>query len=94
MKTLIIINCVIAIITLILTLEIVETTMTSFKKDYPNVKLNKVSIKTKIIGYIAIITKSLIPIYNIFILCGTLFMRDTLVDKGYEILIDRIVEDE
>ena len=93
MKTLIIINCAVAIITLILTLEIVETTVTSFKKDYPNVKLNKVSTKTKIIGYIAMIIRSLIPIYNIIILCGTLFMRDTLVNKGYEILIDRIVED-
>ena len=93
MKTLIIINCAVAIITLILTLEIVDTTVTSFKKDYPNVKLNKVSTKTKIIGYIAMIIRSLIPIYNIIILCGTLFMRDTLVNKGYEILIDRIVED-
>lgn len=93
MKTLIIINCVVAIITLILTLEIVESTATMFKKDYPNAKLNKVSTKTKIIGYIAIIIKVLIPIYNIFILCGTLFMRDTLIDKGYETLINRIVED-
>lgn len=93
MKTLIIINCVVAIITLILTLEIVESTATMFKKDYPNVKLNKVSVKAKIISYVAIIIKSLIPIYNIIVLLGTLFMRDTLIDKGYEILINRIVED-
>ena len=93
MKTLIIINCVVAIVTLILTLEICESTITTFKKDYPNVKLNKVSVKAKIIGYIALIIKSLIPIYNIFVLCGVLFMRDTLIDKGYEILVNRIVED-
>ena len=93
MKTLIIINCVVAITTLILTFEIIESTKTIFKKDYPNAKLNKVSVKTKIIGYIAIIIRSLIPIYNILTLLGTLFMRDTLIDKGYEILIDRIVED-
>jgi len=93
MKTLIIINCTVAIVTLILTLEIVESTITIFKKDYPNVKLNKVSIKAKIIGNIGIIIRSLIPIYNIFVLLGTLFMRDTLIDKGYEILINRIVED-
>lgn len=93
MRTLIIINCVVAIITLALTLEIVESTATMFRKDYPNVKLNKVSVKAKIIGYIAIIIKVLIPIYNIFVLCGVLFMRDMLIDKGYETLMDRIVED-
>jgi hypothetical protein len=93
MKTLIIINCVVAIITLILTLEIVESTATMFKKDYPNVKLNKVSVKAKMISYIAMIIRSLIPIYNIIVLLGTLFMRDTLIDKVYDILINRIVED-
>lgn len=93
MKTLIIINCIVAIVTLILTLEIVESTATMFRKDYPNVKLNKVSTKTKIIGNIAMIIRVLIPIYNIFILCGTLFMRDTLINAGYETLMNRIVED-
>ena len=93
MKTLIIINCVVAIITLILTLEILESTATMFKKDYPNVKLNKVSTKAKIISVIAIIIRLLIPIYNIVLLLGTLFMRDALMDKGYEILVNRIVED-
>ena len=93
MRTLIIINCIVAIVTLILTLEICESTITMFKKDYPNVKLNKVSIRAKIISNIAIIIRSLIPIYNIFILLGTLFMRDTLIDKGYEVLMDRIIED-
>ena len=93
MKTLIIINCIVAIITLILTLEIVTTTVTIFKKDYPNVKLNKVSVKTKIIGYISIIIRSLIPIYNIILLLGTLFVRDALMDKAYETLMSRIVED-
>lgn len=93
MKTLLIINCTVAIITLILTLEIVESTATIFRKDYPNAKLNKVSVKAKIIGYIAMIIKSLIPIYNIIVLLGTLFMRDTLIDKGYEILIGRVIED-
>ena len=93
MKTLIIINCVVAIITLILTLEILESTATMFKKDYPNVKLNKVSTKAKIISVIAVIIRLLIPIYNIVLLLGTLFMRDALMDKGYEILVNRIVED-
>ena len=94
MKTLIIINCVVAIITLILTLEIVASAATIFKKDYPNVKLINTSTKTKIIGYISIIIRSLIPIYNIFALCGALFVRDKMIDMAYEIFIDRIVEDE
>lgn len=93
MKTLIIINCVVAIITLILTLEIVESTATIFKKDYPNAKLNKVSTKAKIIGLIATIIRSLIPIYNLIILLVTLFARETLIDKAYEMFIDKIVED-
>lgn len=94
MKTLIIINCIIAIITFILTLEIAEYTATIFKVDHPNVKLNKVTIKTKIISYIAIIIKVSIPIYNILILYGTLFMREDLIIQEYETLMNRIVEDE
>lgn len=93
MRTLIIINCVVAIVTLILTLEIVESTVTLFKKDYPNVKLNKVSIKAKIIGIISTIIRSLIPIYNIIVLLGILFMRDKMIEASYQILINRIVED-
>lgn len=93
MKTLIIINCVVAIITLILTLEIVESTVTLFKKDYPNVKLNESSTKAKTISFIAVIVRSLIPIYNILVLLVTLFARDTLIDKAYETLMDRIIED-
>lgn len=93
MKTLIIINCVVALITLILSLEAMASAITLFKKDYPNAKLNKVSAKAKIIGYIAIIIRTLIPIYNIVLLLGVLFMRDALIDEGYETLMDRIVED-
>lgn len=93
MKTLIIINCVVAIVTLILTLEIVESTVTLFKKNYPNVKLNKVSIKAKIISIISAIIKSLIPIYNVIVLLGILFMRDKMIEASYQILINRIVED-
>jgi len=93
MKTLIIINCVVAIITLILTLEITTCTTAMFRKDYPNAKLNKVSIKAKIISSIAIIIRLLIPIYNIFVLFGVLFMREKMIEIGYEKLIDRIVED-
>lgn len=93
MKTLIIINCIVAIVTLILTLEIVESTGTIFQKDYPNVKLNKTSTRAKIISFISVVVRSLIPIYNILVLLVTLFMRDTLIDKAYETLMDRIIED-
>ena len=93
MKTLIIINCIVAIITLILIVELAEYTATIFKKDHPNVKLNKVTIKTKIISNIALIIKVLIPIYNILILYGLLFMREDLIIQGYETLMNRIVED-
>ena len=93
MKTLIIINCVVAIVILILTLEIVESTVAIFKKDYPNVKLNESSTKAKTISFISVIVRSLIPIYNILVLLITLFARDTLINKAYETLMDRIIED-
>ena len=94
MKTLLIINVVIACVTLILVLEITCTSISTFKKDYPNAKLNKTSIFAKIISIIALIVKSLIPIYNIVCLIGCLFLRDKMVEFGYTTLFDRIVEED
>jgi len=93
MKTLIIINCIVAIITIILTLEVCDNAKNNFKKDYPNAKLNVTSPKTRIISSIALIIRALIPIYNIFCLLGVLFMRDRMIEIGYEQLIDRMIED-
>lgn len=47
----------------------------------------------KLIGWISIIIRALIPIYNIIILIGFLFMRETMIEQGYETLLDRIIED-
>ena len=93
MKTLIIINCIVAIITIILTFEVCDSAKNNFKKDYPNAKLNVVSPKTKLISSITLIIRVLIPIYNIFCLLGVLFMRDRMIEIGYEQLIDRMIED-
>ena len=93
MKTLIIINCVIACINLILALEIVFETVVQVKKDYPNVKFMEKTPIAKLIGWISIIIRALIPIYNIIILIGFLFMRETMIEQGYETLLDRIIED-
>ena len=93
MKTLLIIDCIVALVTLILALEMTEAVGLEFRKNYPNAKLNTVPIRAKIIGSIALLVKSLIPIYNLACIVGFLFMRETLMEKGYEILVNRIVEE-
>lgn len=93
MKTLLIIDCAIAFVTLILALEMTEAVGLKFRKNYPNAKLNIVPIRAKIIGSIALIVKTLIPIYNLICIAGFLFMRETLMESGYEILVNRIVEE-
>ena len=94
MKTLLIINGIIACVVLILALEIACVSISTFKKDYPNAKLNKTSTFAKVISIIALVVKSLIPIYNIICLIGCLFMKDEMVENGYATLFDRIVEED
>ena len=91
MKTILIINCIVALVNLILVTEITETAKAEVKRDYPTAKFNEVSTKAKVIGWISIIVRTLIPIYNLICLAGFLFMRETMIDKGYEQLMDRIV---
>lgn len=91
MKTILIINCIVALANLILVTEIAETAKAEFKKDYPTAKFNEVSTKAKIIGWMSVIVRALIPIYNLICLAGFLFMRETMIDKGYEQLMDRVV---
>lgn len=91
MKTILIINCIVALINLILVTEIAETAKTNFKRDYPTAVFNEVSTKAKIIGWVSIIVRTLIPIYNLICLTGFLFMREAMIDKGYEQLMDRMV---
>ena len=91
MKTILIIDCIIALVNLILVVEIAETAKAEFKRDYPAAKFNEVSTKAKVIGWISIVIRALIPIYNLICLTGFLFMRETMIDKGYEQLMDRMV---
>lgn len=93
MKTLLIIDCIVALVTLILATEIVEATALEFRKDYPNAELNVIPIRTKIIGSINLVVRALIPIYNLICVVGFLFMRDTMIEKGYEVLVNRIVKE-
>jgi len=93
MKTLIIINCAIAYSNLILALEIISTAITRIKRDYPDAKFIEQTPMTKLIGWISIIIRVLIPIYNIVTLAGFLFMRETMIEQGYKTLLDRKIED-
>ena len=93
MKTLLIIDCIVALIMLILTAEITEAVRIEFRRNYPTAELNVVPIRAKIIGSISLVVKALIPIYNLICIVGFLFMRDTMIEQGYEILIDRIVKE-
>lgn len=91
MKIILIIDCIIALANLILVVEIAETAKAEFKRDYPTAKFNEVSTKAKVIGWISVIVRTLIPIYNLICLAGFLFMREIMIDKGYEQLMDRMV---
>ena len=91
MKTILIINCIVALINLILAVEITETAKTKVKRDYPTAIFNEVPTKTKVIGWVSIIVRTLIPIYNLICLAGFLFIREAMIDKGYEQLMDRMI---
>lgn len=93
MKTLIIINCVIACSNLILALEIIFEAVTQIKRDYPNAKFMEKTPIAKLIGWVSIVIRVLIPIYNIIILIGFLFMRETMIEQGYDTLLNRKIED-
>ncbi len=93
MKTLIIINCIIACTVLILTLEMGFEIVAQVKKDFPNAKFIEKTLVAKIIGWISIVIRSLIPIYNIIVLIGYLFARDTMIKQGYDILLNRMIRE-
>ena len=86
-------NCVIACINLIFALEIVSEVVAQVKKDYPNAKFIEKTFIAKLIGWISIIIRDLIPIYNIIILVGFLFMRETMIEQGYETLLNRMIRE-
>lgn len=92
MKTLLIANCVVALVMLILATELTQVIKIEFRKDYPNATLNSVPMTAKIIGRIAMIVRALIPIYNLICIVGFLFARDKMINDGYEVLVDRIIE--
>ena len=93
MKTLIIINCVIACINLIFLLEMTSEIVAQVKRYYPNAKFMEKTPIAKLISWISIIIRTLIPIYNIIILIGFLFMRETMIEQGYDTLLNRKIED-
>lgn len=93
MKTLLIIDCIVALVMLVLITEITEAVRVEFRRNYPNAELNLIPTRAKIVSGISLIIKSLIPIYNLICIVGFLFMRDTMIEKGYEVLIDRIVKE-
>lgn len=93
MKILLIADCVVALVMLILATELAQIIKVKFRKDYPNAVLNSVPMTAKIIGQIATIVKALIPIYNLICVVGFLFARDKIIDDGYEMLIDRIIQE-
>lgn len=92
MKTILIINCIVALINLILVAEIAETAKTEIKRDYPTAKFTEVSTKAKVIGWVSVIVRTLIPIYNLICLAGFLFMRDRMIEEGYGLLMDRMID--
>lgn len=93
MKTLLIANCVVALVMLILATELTQVIKIEFRKDHPNATLNSVPMTAKIIGHIAMIVKAFIPIFNLICVVGFLFAKDKMIDDGYEVLVNRIIKE-
>ena len=95
MKVLLLINLVIAVIDLILVYSIAFEALKKIKS-YPRYKRVKHSIGSKIFGALETLVRSLLPLYNIVLLLGLLFMdRKELVqnqvDKYFKELDNTIV---
>lgn len=77
------------------TFAIISVAKTNVLSKYPNshFKPNPNSMVMRIISFISMILKSLIPIYNLLVVCGYLFTWDTMVEKAEELIIETRLEE-
>ena len=75
------INVFVAVLVLIFTYDLAFTTARVIKS-MPNHSKQKTSFGEKLFSFLSTITKSLIPIYNIFVLMGLLFCdRQEMIER-------------
>ena len=75
------INVFVAVLVLIFTYDLAFTTARVIKS-MPNHPKQKTSFGEKLFSFLSTITKSLIPIYNIFVLMGLLFCdRQEMIER-------------
>ena len=75
------VNVLIAVFVLIFTYELAFTTARVIKAD-PNYPKVKTSFGEKLFSFLSTIVKSIIPIYNLFILIGLLFCdRQEMIER-------------
>ena len=75
------VNVFVAVLVLIFTYELAFTTARVIKSN-PNYPKGKTSFGEKLFSFLSTIAKSLIPIYNLFILIGLLFCdRQEMIER-------------
>lgn len=95
LKYFIIIELFIMLFIITSTFAIISVAKTNVLSKYPNChfKPNPNSMAMRIISLISVILKSLIPIYNLLVMCVYLFTWDTLVEKAEEQIIETRLEE-
>jgi hypothetical protein len=75
------VNVFVAVLVLIFTYDLAFTTARIIKS-MPNYPKKKISFGEKLFSFLSTILKSLIPIYNIFVLIGLLFCdRQEMIER-------------
>lgn len=95
LKYFIIIELFIMLFIITSTFAIISVARTNVLSKYPNChfKPNPNSMAMRIISLISVILKTLIPIYNLLLVCGYLFTWDTMVKKAEEQIIETRLEE-
>lgn len=90
LKTLIIINFIIAVIDYMFCYLAARVAREKFFADHPNAVLNPKSFMERFAGRIRAIVTCLMPIVNIFMLFGIVFGWNTAIEDAYRYTMDRM----
>lgn len=88
-KTLIIVNLIIAIIDYVMCFLAARVAREKFFEDYPNAELKPKSFNTRFAEHTRAIITCFMPIVNIFVLFGVVVGWNTAIENTYEYLIER-----
>ena len=96
LKYFIIIELFIVLFIVASTFAVVIVARTNIKNRYPNAQFrpNPNSMIARLLLLFVLVLKALIPIYNLIVVCGFLFMWDALVEQAEQLLLERKIEEE